>query len=180
MCFSFLISVVNIYFLLFIDLYCLLHAGLIYCCEFFAIFPVNNCFIILRCCLLQVYDNDTPTESNSDDSYSDDDSKFDENDLKSDDDADDNTPDSVAHFTRTCQGLHKHGKKADGTEASHCLSFEVVNKCFKIMQTPAFSEEVNETCIREMNRDENVRIKTVKGNMHDRYLDNLSKSMGTI
>ena len=75
-------------------------------------------------------------------------------------------------------GQTKHGSKADGTDACHILSHEVLNTVLKHTPGRAFGERQQEHIAREINSDANLRQKTRDGNMYgsdgysgDRYYD---------
>ena len=63
-------------------------------------------------------------------------------------------------------GQTKHGSKADGTDACHILSHEVLNTVLKHTPGRAFGERQQEHIAREINSDANLRQKTRDGNMY--------------
>lgn len=66
---------------------------------------------------------------------------------------------------RAATGQTKRGSSEEGTNASHVLSYEVLNTVLDQHPGRPFSEGTKSDIRREMNADENLRIKTREGNL---------------
>ena len=69
-------------------------------------------------------------------------------------------------------GLEKTGSMEDQTDSAHIFSYEVLRECLKHKQGPQYGSESWKSLQRILNQEENLRIKSQKGNRSiDRDLD---------
>lgn len=73
---------------------------------------------------------------------------------------------------RSSAGQTKHGSARAGTHASHIMSFEVMNSCYRNSTGRPMSRASETNLVRAMNSSSNLRIKSTAGNLvTDRTLD---------
>jgi len=95
------------------------------------------------------------------------------------------TPDSCqeksSSIPRNDHQRKKRGTKENGTEASHIISYSILNKINSHKPGPKFGKEKTKEITKSFNKDDNLRIKSFQGNRStDNKLDNqIIKKMDT-